>query len=589
MALSTFFKAILVNGSYPGPALKLKVGECVDFVVINNLEVSTAVHFHGIRQKDTPYADGAAGLTQYPIPAGESYQYRWTADASGVYFYHAHYKGQVMDGLIGAIIIQAADDAVKPFDQISGVTPQDVEQLLAAETAVEPVFVSDWSRFTFDEFFAIEQAANIDSSCSDSFILNGHGAVYCPSAEFIAANSAPQVPVILNGSSLTAKGCMPPNNAIIQGARYNRTISAIPPGMYEVCTPTTGDNYTHTVDPSNGWAAFSFINSGGLALFRVSIDSHKLYVYEYNGNYITPQRVDQVNLLHGDRISFAVKLDQPAGNYQIRVANLGINQVISGFGVLSYAGAGTTALTGTPVFNYGGFNSTPIAIFNAARASPFPPESPAPTADRSFVFDLQKAPELPFSWAWTMNVEPYDHSLDDAEPLLFRDPASIPESELVLKTNTGEWVDLIIKVAGPLAQPHSIHKHANKFFVIGAGVGPFNFNSTEEAIAAGLKFNLDTPPYVDGYTSTPAERNSSWMVFRYQVNTPGTDSSSGASYSDVASSGIALYTDGSSSDTDPSATSSAGIALYTGAASSVVITQSTTLFGLVAAFLVLFV
>ena len=46
--------AILVNGTFPGPPLKLKVGDCVDFTVINNMDDVTSVHFHGIRQYGTP-------------------------------------------------------------------------------------------------------------------------------------------------------------------------------------------------------------------------------------------------------------------------------------------------------------------------------------------------------------------------------------------------------------------------------------------------------------------------------------------------------------------------------------------------------
>jgi hypothetical protein len=135
-----------------------------------------------------------------------------------------------------------------------------------------------------------------------------------------------------------------------------------------------------------------------------------------------------------------------------------------------------------------------------------------------------KAPKQPTdAWAWTLSgVNAYNQTQDDnAIPLLFENPASIPDSDLILKTNYNEWVDLIIKVEGPVAQPHPIHKHANKFFAIGAGTGSFNYSSVAEAQAAGVKFNLQAPPYLDGFTSIPAEGGGSWMVFRYQANTPG--------------------------------------------------------------------
>jgi len=514
--------AILTNGSLPGPPLKLKVGDCVDFTVINNLANNTGVHFHGIRQNGTPWADGVPGVSQYSIKPGTSYMYQWTAEESGVYFYHAHYKGQMGDGLYGAIVISPADDAELPFSQISS-SSDDVAKMTAAALATEPLFVSDWSQYTFDEFLEIEKAANVDDACTDSIILNGKGSTYCPGIDVLTANAAVQVPQILNGTSLTAKGCIPPTNKLIQGAQYTQNLANLPDNAYYTCTPYSGSNYTLSVDASAGWQAISLINPSAFAILKVTVDSHKLYVYESNGNFIVPQAVDDIVVAGGDRISFLIKLDQAPGDYQIRVANDGINQVISGFGVLSYNG-GSDALVGTAAINYGGQNLTSLVTFNPAAAAPFPASSVAATADASFVLDIMKNPAQPLdSWSWTLNgVDAYNQTRDDeAPPLLFQNPSSIPDSDLILRTYSGQWVDLIIKVAGPVAEPHPIHKHANKFYVIGSGVGDFNFTSVADAQAAGYSFNLVNPPYVDGYTSTPAEGNATWMVFRYEVNTPG--------------------------------------------------------------------
>lgn len=509
--------ALLVNGSFPGPPLNLKVGETVDFTVINNTPDVTGIHFHGIRQLGTPEADGVPGVSQTAIKSGDTYTYTWTAEDSGTYFYHAHYKGQMMDGLYGAIIIAPADDAETPFSQIG-----DVSTLSKAAGKVETVFASDWSRYTFDEFFAIEKAANKDTACTDSIILNGQGSVFCPSIDFLSANAAPQTPAVLNGTSLTAKGCIPASNPLLQG-RFPFNAGALPPDVYDVCTPYQGSNYTYTVDAKDGYAAMSFVNPGGFALLQVAIDSHKLIVYEINGNYIVPQWVDALTVGNGDRISFFVKLDQAPADYTIRVANAGINQVVSGFGSLSYKG-GKGAANAVGVLNYGGQNTTLITTLNRARAAPYPAVAVSPTSDLTFVLDISNDPSQPTdAWAWTLSgSQGYDQSRDDAAPpLLFQDPATIPDSELILKTKYNQWVDLIIRIAGPLAQPHPIHKHANKFFAIGAGPGDFNFTSVAAAQAAGLPFNLANPPFVDGFTNPPALGSGAWMVFRYQANTPG--------------------------------------------------------------------
>lgn len=230
-------------------------------------------------------------------------------------------------------------------------------------------------------------------------------------------------------------------------------------------------------------------------------------------------------MANGDRVTFLVQLNQAPGNYQIRVANDGLNQVVSGFGVLSYKGASANTLSGqsSAVLNYGGGNLTLLNDFNPILAAPYPPVKPATSADATFVLDIMKAPQSPASWAWTLSgVSSYNQSRDDeTPPLLFQNPANIPASDLILKTQSGQWVDLIIKVAGPLAEPHPMHKHANKFYMIGAGTGDFNWTTTAQAAAAGVPFNLATAPYLDGFTSIPAEGSASWMVWRYQVDTPG--------------------------------------------------------------------
>jgi FtsP/CotA-like multicopper oxidase with cupredoxin domain len=613
--------AILTNGSLPGPPLKLKVGDCVDFTVNNNLPNVTGIHFHGIRQNGTPYSDGVPGVSQYVIQPGTSYQYQWAAEESGTYFYHAHYKGQMADGLFGAIIIAPADDAKTPFSLIDSSA---VDTLTAASNKVEPVFVGDWNRRTFTEFFQIEQTANIDWACSDSIVINGFGSQYCPSADFIAASASPLAALVLNGTSLTAKGCFPPNSPITQGGQYLafQNLAALPDDAYNTCIGYTGSNYTTVVDPADGYKAFSFINSAAIPLVNIAIDSHKLWIYEVNGNYIIPQEVDQVVVSNGDRISFFIKLDQTPGDYTLRVANAGLNQVFSGFGVVSYKG-GNDAFLGVASLNYGNQNLTEIVPFNPALAAPYPPNVPATSADRSFVLDIQKSPEQPTeAWAWTLSgTDSYNQTNDDGQiPLLFQDVSQIPASDLILETYSNEWVDLIIKISGPIAEPHPIHKHANKFYMIGAGVGDFNFTNVADAITAGYPFNLQSPPYVDGFTSLPANGNGTWMVFRYQVNTPGawllhchiqnhfsggmavaildavdnfpkppsdvgkickgTGVSNYPGLNSTSSSGAGYGT--STNNEGVSTTSSSSVATYTGAASSVTVSMTSLALGLLA-------
>jgi len=164
-------KVILTNGTVPGPPLKATVGDDIEFLVHNNLPNSTTIHFHGIEQKGSPWSDGVPGLSQKVIQPGTSYLYKWTATESGVYFYHAHYRSQIMDGLYGAIIIQASENADKPFALISN-TSTDIAAMEAADNDLQPIFVSDWNRYTSQEFYDIQVAGNIDDACADAIVVN---------------------------------------------------------------------------------------------------------------------------------------------------------------------------------------------------------------------------------------------------------------------------------------------------------------------------------------------------------------------------------------------------------------------------------
>ncbi|GKT90024.1 conidial pigment biosynthesis oxidase arb2 brown2 [Colletotrichum tofieldiae] len=63
-----------------------------------------------------------------------------------------------------------------------------------------------------------------------------------------------------------------------------------------------------------------------------------MWVYEVDGSYIVPQRVDTVHMYAGERYAVMIKLNKPAKDYTIRVADNGLTQVISAFARLRYRG-----------------------------------------------------------------------------------------------------------------------------------------------------------------------------------------------------------------------------------------------------------
>lgn len=221
----TVRKAILMNNQLPGPTLRLKQHESVQFLVRNLLPVSTAIHFHGeliqcflfvpyvlktdvgtsrlgIDQLGTPWSDGVPGLSQRAIQPGESFMYRWTANSYGSYFYHAHSRGQLMDGLFGAIYVEPSNIQERPFKLISS-DESKVEAMLQAERQTRPLILSDWRHLTSEQVWEAEVASGLDAPCVNSLLINGKGSVNCFDQNFINQMTSPAVKALLQGNNLT--------------------------------------------------------------------------------------------------------------------------------------------------------------------------------------------------------------------------------------------------------------------------------------------------------------------------------------------------------------------------------------------------
>jgi L-ascorbate oxidase len=85
--------SVLVNGTSPGPALRLKPGKTTWIRVYNDMEHwNTTMHWHGLSMRMAPFCDGSPAASQWPIPAKHYFDYEIhpSKDEPGTYFYHSH-------------------------------------------------------------------------------------------------------------------------------------------------------------------------------------------------------------------------------------------------------------------------------------------------------------------------------------------------------------------------------------------------------------------------------------------------------------------------------------------------------------------
>ena len=98
--------SVTVNGTSPGPLIRLKEGETARIAVSNRLMEQTSIHWHGVL---VPFQmDGVPGLSFPGIDPGETFTYEFPLIQSGTYWYHSHSGMQEAVGLYGPIVIDPA-------------------------------------------------------------------------------------------------------------------------------------------------------------------------------------------------------------------------------------------------------------------------------------------------------------------------------------------------------------------------------------------------------------------------------------------------------------------------------------------------
>jgi FtsP/CotA-like multicopper oxidase with cupredoxin domain len=92
--------------------LRVTAGDRVRIHVHNDLPEPTSLHWHGMVLPNP--MDGAADVTQAPIPPGGDHTYEFTARRPGTYFYHSHAAPdrQQALGLYGALLVDPKDPSV---------------------------------------------------------------------------------------------------------------------------------------------------------------------------------------------------------------------------------------------------------------------------------------------------------------------------------------------------------------------------------------------------------------------------------------------------------------------------------------------
>ncbi|RVW33764.1 Laccase-17 [Vitis vinifera] len=149
---------ITVNGQFPGPLVTVREGDNLLVEVVNHVQNNISIHWHGIRQLRSGWADGPAYITQCPIRTGQRYVYNFTVSGQrGTLFWHAHISW-IRATVHGPLIILPKPNVPYPF----GKPYKEV-----------PIIFGEW--WNVDPEAVISQALQTGAgpNVSDAYTING--------------------------------------------------------------------------------------------------------------------------------------------------------------------------------------------------------------------------------------------------------------------------------------------------------------------------------------------------------------------------------------------------------------------------------
>ncbi|GAV76566.1 Cu-oxidase domain-containing protein/Cu-oxidase_2 domain-containing protein/Cu-oxidase_3 domain-containing protein [Cephalotus follicularis] len=152
-------KSILtVNGQFPGPRIIAREGDRLVIKVVNHVTYNVTLHWHGVRQLRSGWADGPAYITQCPIQTGQSYVYSFSVTGQrGTLFWHAHISW-LRATLYGPIVILPKKHDSYPF-------PQPFKEV--------PIIFGEWWKADTETIISQALQSGGAPNNSDAYTING--------------------------------------------------------------------------------------------------------------------------------------------------------------------------------------------------------------------------------------------------------------------------------------------------------------------------------------------------------------------------------------------------------------------------------
>ena len=253
--------AVTVNGTIPGPLIRLKEGQNVRLSVTNTLDEDTSIHWHGLL---LPFQmDGVPGVSFPGIKPGETFTYEFPVRQAGTYWWHSHSGLQEQVGHYGPMIIDPAGEDPIAYDR------------------EHVVVLSDWSFLHPHELF---RKLKVNA---------GHFNMQKQTVEGLLKGQDQS----LKDRVAWGKMRMDPTDiADVTGSVYTYLVNGHGPG----------DNWTGLFTPGER-VRLRFINSAAMTIFNVRIPGLSLEVVATDGQPLVPVGVDEFQIAPAETFDVIVR------------------------------------------------------------------------------------------------------------------------------------------------------------------------------------------------------------------------------------------------------------------------------------------
>ena len=253
--------AVLINGTMPGPILRLKEGQRLRIAVENRMDEETSIHWHGVL---TPVQmDGVPGVSFPGIPARSTFVYEFPIVQNGTYWYHSHSGFQELEGLFAPIIIDPRGRDPVSYDR------------------EHVIMLSDYS------FMPPGRVLHK---------LKQEGGVFNYQRQTIAGLLARKDQTLAERTQWAKMLMDPTDISDVTGAVLSYLINGHGPK----------DNWTGLFQPGER-VRLRFINAGAQTIFNVRIPGLKLIVVAADGQFVRPVEVDEFQIANAETYDVIVQ------------------------------------------------------------------------------------------------------------------------------------------------------------------------------------------------------------------------------------------------------------------------------------------